>query len=1091
MTAITGIMLMYAVFGSAVWMLSVKESLNKPIKKGDTNIYITVALVLGAVIRIFAATTYRGHNTDMSCFIGWSDTIFKNGLSQFYISEGFHDYPPGYVYVMYLLGAVKNIFMLDGGALWLWIKTPSIIADLLAGYFVYSVAEKRYNKAASVWLGTLVILNPAVILNSSLWGQVDSILGILCVVCVYCASEKQLIKSFFMFALAFLVKPQAVFVAPVLVFAIVEQAILTDDYSTKKLIKILLGAVGAILSMLVLFMPFGLNPIHGIEVIINQYIQTVKQYNYMTVNAFNLYGAMGKNWADAGGVISLLGYASIAAVWAYAAFVFFRSKNEAKYYITSFILIFGVYMFSVKMHERYAFPALFILAMVLVYAPKTKNFAAYGLMTLSQFFNIAWVLFVYETDPNKYFRSPVIVVASVINIIIFAALVYMFREKGNPALHTKKEVVLAPPVKEKPIKLSGGDFVAITIITLVYALVAFYNLGNRYAPQTFARLTDNKVTVDLGSETDISNTAFFLGARQLEQDRNITFSYKDERRRTVYEDIITDGSVFCWNTSEKLDVRARYIDISSNAQENPNDFSEAVYLNEVCFTDAGGDIITPTDTEGTDAALLFDEQAYLINEKSYMTGTYFDEIYHARTAYEFIHNMSIYEWTHPPLGKLMISVGISIFGMVPFGWRFIGTLMGVVMVAVMYLLARRMLRYRWLSVCVCLLFTFDFMHFAQTRIATIDTYVTLFIMLMYYFMYKYSTENSDAPIYKKLIALGISGIFFGLSVAAKWTGLYAGAGLAAVFFISLYNKYRHDFALYKKEIITTLSFCVIAFVAVPALIYVISYIPYIDTPGADGIGIVFKNAADMLTYHGKTVVDSTHPYSSHWYEWPIMYRPIWYFSNTLDNGLKQGISSFGNPAVWWVGILAVAYNLAVAIIIPSRNRGYYGKGKGFVAVIYTAVFALLCAASVLAASANEKLQRLPECMLLYSVIFVGIFMAVLSKDTRFKQINPSVAIFLTIGYFSCLLPWTLVVRTTYIYHYFPCVVFSVLMIGYAVKTIYENLENKKLVIISAVIYTGVAIGLFVLFYPVLSGTPVSLEFAEKWLKWFGSWVLVA
>ena len=37
----------------------------------------------------------------------------------------------------------------------------------------------------------------------------------------------------------------------------------------------------------------------------------------------------------------------------------------------------------------------------------------------------------------------------------------------------------------------------------------------------------------------------------------------------------------------------------------------------------------------------------------------------------------------------------------------------------------------------------------------------------------------------------------------------------------------------------------------------------------------------------------------------------------------------------------------------------------------------------------------------------------------------------------------------------------------------------------------VIVALFALFYPVISGKPISLEFAETWLKWFSSWVLVA
>ena len=144
------------------------------------------------------------------------------------------------------------------------------------------------------------------------------------------------------------------------------------------------------------------------------------------------------------------------------------------------------------------------------------------------------------------------------------------------------------------------------------------------------------------------------------------------------------------------------------------------------------------------------------------------------------------------------------------------------------------------------------------------------------------------------------------------------------------------------------------FIAVPAIIYALSYIPYINTPSGDGIKTIFKNAQDMLTYHGKTVVSSTHPYSSYWYEWPVMYRPIWYFSNTLDNGLKQGISAFGNPAVWWVGIAAVAYCLALAIIIPLRDKGYFGKSKKIFAISYAIIFVILTIAAGGTASSDEE-----------------------------------------------------------------------------------------------------------------------------------------
>ena len=1118
MVTIVGTILLTGFFGTAAWLLYIKDLLKKPSAK-DSRVYFTIILAIGLAVRVIAAVSFKGHTTDMGCFIGWSDKIFKDGISQFYLSDSFHDYPPGYVYVMYVLGAIKNTFNLRNEALWLLIKLPSIICDLFIGVMVYKAATKRVGGMCAAALCALVIFNPALILNGSVWGQVDSVLGIFCVASIWLACEKRLIPSFFAFGAAVLIKPQALFIAPILVFAVVEQVILDKDEFRKSFLKTVLGAIGAILAVFVLFMPFGNNPIHGIQVIINQYMQTIGQYNYVTVNAFNLYGALGKNWVAVTPFSSIFGYTAIVLVVCASGYVFFKRKSDDRYFAAAFVLVFGIFMLSVKMHERYAFGGILMLIFALVYAPTDMNALFYMLISLSQFFNMAWVLFIYEKDPSKYFTSSAVNVASIINLLIFAA--YMYNMLKSAKLDAKATVLPksskksgaeadAPKfqVSEKAEKLVAADLAIMLIMTVIYGAVAFYKLGDRFAPQTETEILNNEITVDFGEEKEILNTAFFLGARQLEEDRNLTIKYLDQNGKIVYNDIVTSGDVFKWTVCDEINQTARYVVISSNAQPSPDDATDKIYLKEICFIDKNGGIIEPINKTDEGCNELFDEQQYMTAEKSYMSGTYFDEIYHARTAYEFIHHMSVYEWTHPPLGKVLMGIGILIFGMVPFGWRFIGTLFGVFMVPAVYLFAKRMLKYRWLAVVTSLLFVFDFMHYTQTRIATIDTYVTFFIIVMYYYMYKYYKKSFyDTPLVKTLVPLGISGVFFGLSAASKWTGIYAGAGLAVIFFKTIYDRYReYCYALknpdgfsgdishktvidtFKKNTIITILFCCVTFVIIPFAIYAVSYIPYLNTPSGAGLKTIFTNAEQMLTYHSKTVVDSTHPFSSHWYEWPIMYRPIWYFSNTLDNGLKQGISAFGNPAVWWMGIIALAHNFAIAVIVPLKKKDYFGKNKYMFGTLFIALCAVICMVSALAIS--ERTERIFSCVSVYAIIMSAVFIIMLVNDEWLKNASSKTAWFLLIGYFAGYLPWTLVVRTTYIYHYFPCVIFVVLMIGNSIKTIYDNAQNKKSVRYGAIIYAAVAVGLFIMFYPVLSGQPVSLEFAEKWLKWFSSWVLV-
>ena len=96
------------------------------------------------------------------------------------------------------------------------------------------------------------------------------------------------------------------------------------------------------------------------------------------------------------------------------------------------------------------------------------------------------------------------------------------------------------------------------------------------------------------------------------------------------------------------------------------------------------------------------------------------------------------------------------------------------------------------------------------------------------------------------------------------------------------------------------------------------------------------------------------------------------------------------------------------------------------------------------------------------------------------------AVMLTIAYLSGILPWTLVERTTFIYHYFPCVPFLVIMVCYAVDSISKH--NKKIVKYFA-FFTAISVILFIMFYPAISGMQVWEGYLE-FLKWLPRWQLI-
>ena len=91
------------------------------------------------------------------------------------------------------------------------------------------------------------------------------------------------------------------------------------------------------------------------------------------------------------------------------------------------------------------------------------------------------------------------------------------------------------------------------------------------------------------------------------------------------------------------------------------------------------------------------------------------------------------------------------------------------------------------------------------------------------------------------------------------------------------------------------------------------------------------------------------------------------------------------------------------------------------------------------------------------------------------------------GYLAQLLPWVLVSRIVFIYHYFNCTPFLILSLVYVFLYLWNKFPELKGVMWA---YLGGAAILFVMFYPVLSGQEASISYVQNWLCWFPQWYFV-
>ena len=800
---------------------------------------------------------------------------------------------------------------------------------------------------------------------------------------------------------------------------------------------------------------------------------------------------------------TMVGLVAMALPFVMVLPMFIRSGKLENLALCGGVLFVLLYVFGIKMHERYLFPALFLLGMA--YAGKRDRRTLVLLLGLSAtaFINEGIVLdnSLRLGSSLGHLNNDTVVLAmllSAANVALAFLGVWTCRDVCLP-VSAADETLEHPaylPVKQldkKPgdprtfkqdasLHWRKRDWLLMLGVTLVYAVVALTNLGSMKAPQNpwVSSTRNEQVIIDLGEHHDDVTMLYFCQVSY--SDFSVAVSEDAENWSGEYWAEMAEGQCFQWkyltpsyevgnqhyiNSTRYLSgvqrLSGRYIRVTSQ--------QIGLKVNEIIFRDANGDTIPAKvvaqlnakedSTWYSDAENLLDEQDTLDGQPSWWNSTYFDEIYHARTAYEHLHGTVPYETSHPPLGKVIMSLGIAIFGMVPFGWRVMGALAGILMLPAMYLLGKQLTKKSGFAFAAALMLALDCQHFTQTRIATIDSYPVLFILFSWLFMLRFMQRDIvRLPVKKLLPDLALSGLFMGLGIASKWIGVYSGAGLAVAFFWTIFRHMRMAAAsahLLKtdktlsaedrkiltlrdqttmKRVLVLCLWCLLFFVAIPLAIYLLAYIPYFAYAHFDNLKdyltAVWNAQLSMFSYHSKPGLGMDHPFYSPWYEWIFNQRPMYYASPTYVNtpGWSYAIWCFGNPAIWSAALVGFAYT----VFMWAKRHRYTLRKDG----------------ETLHWTAADWDVTMP---------------------------------FLLLSALSQFLPWVLVPRGTYIYHYFATTPFLMLSITVLFRDITRRFPKTGKWLLG--IFLGVCLVMFVAYFPYASGalTPTWwLDFMEQFLR---------
>ncbi len=642
---------------------------------GRSTLLMLGMLAVALVLRLLFIGA-DGFKNDVASFEAWALALANGPTQDFYSKIGFADYPPGYFYVLWVVGNVyKHLVPADPN--WYLIKVavklPGIVLDLVDAWLIFEIV-KRYGQLWQAFAAAaLLALNPAFVVISSYYGQVDSVPGalvltsLLLVIKAYGergrALTYSLVGAWLLVAASILMKPPGIIVAAVLVafpFATSER-----DVMLERLRATAIGIGNSFVLAYLACIPFNhtIAPFELLRWLYGRYAYASSVYPYNSVNAFNLYALVHNFWQRDDQLLpNINGFGIPQYWWGIGLFVaavllvlsrFIQRRDPMAFVEAAMILSLGYFILLTRMHERYVFNAVMLAV------------------------------------PLAFFRRRYLIALAVLSITLIGNLYYSLQYQAAV----------------------GGAFGAVDATNLMPFLSR---------PMSFANVA----------------VFFYLGYVYLGSGVDVL-----------------DGAA--------APAFLRRIAVGARAWFSPREGIRAM---------------APLDW-AIAGAMTVGSFVLSIVLVQWPSEKIFDEIYYARAAEEYIGHKEIFEFTHPPLTKLVVWLSTVMFGDVPFGWRFLNVVVGALMVLVMYCFAKRILGSTLFASLAAGFLMFDGFRYVQSRIATPEITVAFLSLLTIYAFYRYwiASQVRVAPMATPRVWRAVAIAFaVGVALSAGLTVLIVG-----------------------------------------------------------------------------------------------------------------------------------------------------------------------------------------------------------------------------------------------------------------------------------------------------------------------------
>ena len=622
-------------------------------RRGDVGgILFLLALALTFRVIIAYVLPGSGFANDIGAFQFWASNLASEGLNGFYERDFLHDYTPGYLYVLWAVGMVGKLF----GGVGDLIKVPPMVADVVLAYLVWSMARELGAGRRAARVGAVIVaVNPITWLDSAIWGQVDSFGLIFLLLGLRELWRDRPERSAILTVIAAITKPQLGILVPIVAAVTIRRALqargghrdeeppdrrrTTTDWEaeTRGPVRIVTTGLSGFATAIVMSLPFGLS----LPGLVEQIFKTAGGYPYLSVNAWNPWALVtfggsgiaqnrawvcdmvvtsGDSFARCAQAFSfgpipavVVGTALTLAVFIAVSLIVARRPDRRTMLVGLAVLAITFFVVPTRVHERYLYPLVVLGAILAAVSVRwTIAYVLSGLATLANMYFVLTTL--YPNNPS---------IDDWLGI--------------GPSLGSSMGVAIAAALQVAVFAFALSELRASASLRLTHEIAA-------------SGRDDAEVMDDGWVREDPVASGLALRPSKAARGGSVPDPRLPGAVLPAWESRPSSGEIgfVGWLRSRLGDRpirpdRTAGLDRESRGRLDRLDLWMIVVL----------------------SAVLLTGRIWRLGEPYQM---HFDEVYHPRTAVEFLQawrygiSHNIYEWTHPHLAKYAMALGIVAWG---------------------------------------------------------------------------------------------------------------------------------------------------------------------------------------------------------------------------------------------------------------------------------------------------------------------------------------------------------------------------------------------------------------------------------------------